>query len=115
KYSDLIVDQNASEKDKINSIILKLNGLGKLSNDVVRDWNTVYQWAMNDGLTLNVNNKLEDMLAKGQFNTIIDALVSEIGDLTTLTTPQKDTVVHSINSLQSEVTTNTSAITTNTA
>lgn len=106
KYSDLIIDQNASEKDKINSIILKLNALGKLSNDVVRDWNTVYQWAMNDGLTQDVNNKLEDMLAKGQLKSITDALVAEIGDLTTLTTPQKDTVVHSINSLQSEVTTN---------
>lgn len=110
KYSDLIIDQNASEKDKINSIILKLNALGKLSNDVVRDWNTVYQWAMNDGLTQDVNNKLEDMLAKGQLKSITDALVAEIGDLTTLTTPQKDTVVHSINSLQSEVTTNTAEL-----
>jgi hypothetical protein len=78
KYQDLIVDQNADEKDKINQIIQKLNALGKLSNDVVRDWNTVYQWAMNDGLTQNVVDKINQMFADGSFNSIIDGYSTQI-------------------------------------
>jgi hypothetical protein len=78
KYQDLIVDQNASEKDKINQIIQKLNALGKLSNDVVRDLNTVYQWAMNEGLTQNVVDKINQMFADGSFNEIIDGYSTQI-------------------------------------
>jgi hypothetical protein len=114
QYNELLNDQNQDVMSKINSIIDYLNQVGKLSNDVVRDWNTVYQWLMNDGLTTGINNKLEDMLAKGEFNTIISTIVAEIGDLTTLTTNQKDTIVHAINSIESQVTTNTTNITANT-
>jgi hypothetical protein len=78
KYQDLIVDQNASEADKINQIIFKLNALGKLSNDVVRDWNSVYQWAMNDGLTQNVVDKINQMFTDGSFNNIIDGYSTQI-------------------------------------
>jgi hypothetical protein len=98
KYKDLIIDQNATEKDKINQIIVKLNALGKLSNDVVRDWNTVYQWTMNDGLATDVNNKLEDMRAKGEINDILNNIFNHLaGDLTELHTSVKDTLVNAIN------------------
>jgi hypothetical protein len=105
QYDELFNDQNQNVMDKINSIIDYLNQVGKLTNDVVKDWNTVYQWVMNDGLTTDVNNKLEDMLAKGELNSIIDFLVSKMGDLTTLTTTDKTTIVNAINSLKSELTT----------
>jgi hypothetical protein len=104
-YDELLNDQNANVMDKINSIIDYLNQVGKLTNDVVKDWNTVYQWVMNEGLTTDVNNKLEDMLAKGELTTIIDVLVSRIGDLTALTTTDKTTIVNAINSLKSDLTT----------
>jgi hypothetical protein len=98
KYQDLIVDQNASEADKINQIIFKLNSLGKLSNDVVRDWNTVYQWAMNDGLATDVSNKVEAMRASGELDTVLQSVFNALtGDMTTLHTNAKDTTVNAIN------------------
>jgi hypothetical protein len=98
KYQDLIIDQNATEKDKINQIIQKLNALGKLSNDVVRDWNTVYQWAMNDGLKTDVDNKVEAMKANGELDTLLQGVFASLaGDMTTLHTTAKDTLVNSIN------------------
>jgi hypothetical protein len=123
KYKDLIIDQNTTEKDKINQIIVKLNTLGKLSNDVVRDWNTVYQWAMNDGLATDVNNKLEDMRAKGEINDILNNIFNHLaGDLTELHTSVKDTLVNAINEVddlakqnQTDIETNTADIETNTA
>jgi hypothetical protein len=107
-YEELFNDQNANVMDRINSIIDYLNQVGKLTNDVVKDWNTVYNWVMNDGLTTDVNNKIEAMNASGELNTILSSLFnSEIGDLTTLITPQKDKVVNAINSLKSLVDANT--------
>jgi parallel beta-helix repeat protein len=98
KYQDLIVDQNADERDKINQIIQKLNALGKLSNDVVRDWNTVYQWTMNDGLTQAVDNKLEAMKSDGEISTLLQNIYNSlVGDMTTLHTTAKDTFVNVIN------------------
>jgi hypothetical protein len=123
KYQDLIIDQNATEKDKINQIIVKLNALGKLSNDVVRDWNTVYKWVMNDGLVTDVNNKIEAMNASGELATLLhDIFISLTGDMTTLHTNAKDTTVNAINEIddlakqnQSDIATNTANIEANTA
>ena len=96
-YEQLFTDQNASVPDKINQIVTYLNQVGKLTNDVVRDWNTVYQWVMGDGLTTDVNNKLETMLANHEFDPIMNTILTKIGDLTQLQTVDKDTLVHAIN------------------
>jgi hypothetical protein len=101
KYQDLVPDQDATILDKVNSIIQSLNQVGKLTNDVVKDWNTVYQWAMNDGLTQNVSDKLEDMLAKGEFDSLIANIVALVGDVTQLTTTDKSTIVGAVNELES--------------
>jgi hypothetical protein len=54
QYDELLNDQNQNVMDKINSIIDYLNQVGKLTNDVVKDWNTVYQYVMGmSGSTLN--------------------------------------------------------------
>lgn len=111
KYSSLIVDQNATEADKINQIITQLNALGKLSNDVVRNWNTVYQWCMNDGLTTDVNNKIEEMNASGELNSILTSLFNtEIGDLTTLKTTAKNNIVAAINENQTNIASNAASL-----
>jgi hypothetical protein len=109
-YQEFFNDQNANVMDRINSIIDYLNQVGKLTNDVVKDWNTVYQWVMNDGLTTDVSNKLETMLANHEFDSLISTIVTLVGDLTTLTTSDKTTIVNAINSLKSEVNTNTSQL-----
>jgi hypothetical protein len=54
QYDELLNDQNQNVMDKINSIIDYLNQVGKLTNDVVKDWNTVYQYVMGlSGTTAN--------------------------------------------------------------
>jgi lysophospholipase L1-like esterase len=75
KYKDLIPDNDATILEKINSIIDYLNKVGKLTNDVVKDWNVVYQWVMNDGLTTDVKNKIDEMTANGYFDGLIQSLV----------------------------------------
>jgi hypothetical protein len=105
QYNELLNDQNVNIMDKVNSIIDYLNQVGKLTNDVVKDWNTVYQWVMNDGLTTDVNNKLEQMLANHEFDSIISTVVALVGDLNTLTTTDKTTIVNAINSLKTDLNT----------
>jgi hypothetical protein len=98
KYEQFVPDQNASVLDKINSIIAELNAIGQLSNNVVKDWNTVYQWCMNDGLQTDVNNKLEDMRTNGEISDILNNIFDNLtGDMTTLHTTAKDKLVNSIN------------------
>lgn len=106
-YEELLKDQNASVIDKINSIIVYLNSVGKLTSDVVKNWNTVYNWVMNDGLTTGINNKLEDMLAKGEFDPIFTNILTKIGDITTLTTTDKSNLTNAINELVSKINENT--------
>lgn len=98
KYNTLVVDQNASILDKINSIITGLNATGKLTNDVVQNWNTVMNWVMNDGLTTDVNNKLDAMVTSGFFSdAILNDVTPFIGTLANLHTAVKDTLVNAIN------------------
>lgn len=116
KYSDLIVDQNASETDKINQIITQLNALGKLSNDVVRNWNTVYQWTMNDGLTTDVSNKVEEMKANGELDTVLQSVFASLaGDLSALHTTAKDNLVNSINEVDDLAKSNAASLAENTS
>jgi hypothetical protein len=54
QYDELFNDQNANVMDRINSIVDYLNQVGKLTNDVVKDWNTVFQFLMGlSGTTTN--------------------------------------------------------------
>jgi predicted esterase len=108
KYVDLIPSNDATIMDKLNSIIVYLNKVGKLTNDVVKDWNVVYQWVMNDGLTADVSAKIEDMLTKGALNPLINP------DLTQLTTADKTSLVHAINENTGKINTNTANVTANT-
>jgi hypothetical protein len=111
KYEEFIPDQNASVIDKINAIIQTLNQVGTLTNDVVKDWNTVYQWCMNDGLQTDVNNKIDEELAKGTFDAILTSLFTPVvGDLTALQTADKGNLVAAINDLQAEADSNKNLI-----
>jgi hypothetical protein len=54
KYNELLDDQNTNVMDRINTIVEYLNQVGKLTNDVVKDWNVVYQYVMGlSGTTAN--------------------------------------------------------------
>jgi hypothetical protein len=84
KYEQFIPNiEGMGVPDKINAIIQYLNRIGKLSNDVVADWNKVMVWVMDEGLTDNVNAKIDDMVAKGTFDTLLNGMFDEINNANT--------------------------------
>jgi hypothetical protein len=84
KYELLLPDANTDITVKINSVINYLNTVGKLTNDVVKDWNTVMQWVLNDGLTQTVSDKIDQMFTDGKFDEIISHYSDQIvSDFTT--------------------------------
>jgi hypothetical protein len=94
KYNELLDDQNENVMDRINTIVAYLNQVGKLTNDVVKDWNLVYQWVMNDGLTTDLTNAINS----GAFNSVLATIYNvELGDLTQLQTVDKSNLVAAIN------------------
>jgi hypothetical protein len=79
KYEQFIPNiEGMGVPDKINAIIQYLNRIGKLSNDVVADWNKVMVWVMDEGLTDNVNAKIDDMVSQGTFDVLLNGMMDEI-------------------------------------
>jgi lysophospholipase L1-like esterase len=136
KYESLVDDETAVI-DKLNKIITYLNSVGKLTNDVVKNWNTVMNWVLNDGLLENVNDKLTDMINKGQLDSLINSVLAikanqsdlnitnnnvalnasaiasnnaKIGDLTTSNTTDKSSVVNMIKEVKTQANTNATSI-----
>lgn len=76
KYYDgflpMAFDDSLSMLEKVNKIQQYCNQIGVNFNDVVTQWNTVMDWVMNDGLTTDVATKLDDWLANGTINNIIN-------------------------------------------
>jgi hypothetical protein len=84
KYEQFIPNiEGMGVPDKINAIIQYLNRIGKLSNDVVADWNKVMVWVMDEGLTDNVNSKIDDMVSKGTFDTLLNGMFDDINNANT--------------------------------
>ena len=82
KFEDFTpAPDNADMTVKINSLIAYLNSVGKLTNDVVKDWNNVMQWVMDEGLTEGVSDKVEQLIADNKLNELIDPIVAVITDL----------------------------------
>jgi hypothetical protein len=86
---------------KMNKIIKTLGDIGQLSNDLVTQWNTVMEWVMNDGLTDDVNNKLDSMVTDGTLTSLIS--VEILGDVSNLTTNTKLTIVDAVNEVNSSL------------
>jgi hypothetical protein len=68
---------------KTNSIIQYLNRIGKLNNDVVADWNKVMTWVMGEGLQDATNTKIDDLIAKGTFDDLLQTMFDEINTANT--------------------------------
>jgi hypothetical protein len=74
KYEQFIPNiEGMGVPDKINAIIQYLNRIGKLSNDVVADWNKVMVWVMDEGLSDSVNMKIDDLISKGTFDELLSS------------------------------------------
>jgi hypothetical protein len=79
KYEQFIPNiEGMGVPDKINAIIQYLNRIGKLSNDVVADWNKVMVWVMDEGLTDAINAKVDDMASKGTLDGLLQPFLDEI-------------------------------------
>jgi hypothetical protein len=96
KFETLSVDQQQTVTDKINSLVDAINSMYSINNQIIKQWNDVMQWALNDGLQQNVQNSFNSAVSAGTFDTLFNTVM---GDKTTLLTADKDTVVHAINDL----------------
>jgi hypothetical protein len=103
QYESLVLPDEASILVKINSMVEYLNSVGKLSNDVVKNWNNVMDWVLNDGLTTDVSAKIDKMQTDGVFDTIFNTNIApSLGNLSELTTADKTNLVHALNEVKAE-------------
>jgi hypothetical protein len=72
RYLPNAFDDSMTILQKMNKIIKYCNDMGTLSNSVVTQWNSVMTWVMGDGLTADVNSKLDSMVADGTLDAIIN-------------------------------------------
>ncbi|MCU7526710.1 MAG: hypothetical protein HF308_19735, partial [Ignavibacteria bacterium] len=100
-YLPTAFDESMTLIQKMNKIIKTLADIGQLSNDLVAQWNTVMEWVMNDGLTEDVNNKLDSMVTDGTLTSLIS--VEILGDVSKLTTNTKLTIVDAVNEVNSSL------------
>lgn len=112
RYLPSAFDDSLTMLEKINKTIEHLNQIGEISNSVVEQWNDVMEWILNNGLTEEVNAKLQEMVQNGtmdtiinenifnELNTIINNVNQNVGDISNLATEIVDDVVSAVNSLE---------------
>ena len=114
RYLPTAFDEGMTLLEKMNKVIVSLNQIGMLSNNVLDQWNQVMDWIMSDGLDSAMDAKINAMLADGSLATVIGNAITnlgnEIGDITTLTTTNKTSIVAALNGLESEIGTTKAAI-----
>lgn len=82
KFEDFTpAPDNADITVKINSLISYLNSVGRLTNDVVTDWNNVMTWALNEGLKEATDDKIDDLISSGKLPELVEPFVNEITSL----------------------------------
>lgn len=72
RYIETAFDSSETILEKINAVIVRLNQIGKLSNDVIDQWNKVMEWIMENGLEDYVSNKIDSYLSNGVIDTLIE-------------------------------------------
>jgi hypothetical protein len=94
RYLPTAFDESMTVLEKMNKIIQFCNTIGTTTNDVITQWNQVMAWVMSDGITTDISNKLDAMLADGSFNTIINTeiLGSKSSILLSNTQPTKEDI-----------------------
>lgn len=73
RYLPTAFDESMSLLEKVNKIIDYLNETGRITNDIVEQWNEVMEWVMNEKLGEDVSLKLEEMANNGVLEKIINA------------------------------------------
>lgn len=79
RYLPTAYDENMSLLQKVNKVIYYLNETGKLTNEVVSQWNELMEWVLNDGLEESIVTRLDEMVLDGTLDNIINQTIfSEI-------------------------------------
>jgi hypothetical protein len=91
RYLPTAFNEGLTLLQKLNKIIQYLNESGKLVNDVVKQWNEVFDWVMGEGLSEAVKVELDSMLADGTFDTLINETI--FNDLNTKINKASDSPV----------------------
>jgi parallel beta-helix repeat protein len=72
RYLPTAFDESLSLLEKVNKVIRKLGEIGLITNDLIKQWNEVMEWVLGDGLNESVQERLDEMVADGTFDTIIN-------------------------------------------
>lgn len=72
RYLPTAFDESMTLLEKMNKIINYLNETGELVNGVIEKWVEVMDWVLNEGLSEAVIERLDEMVADGTFDTIIN-------------------------------------------
>ena len=96
RYIPSAFDNSLSILEKINKVIHQMNQIGVITNDLIEQWNNMYEWITGEGITETVEKLIDEKIADGTFDALFDIIV---GDLSLLTTMDKTDIVHAINSV----------------
>src|SRR5690606_18299365 len=72
RYLPTTFDESMTLLEKMNKVIIYLNQIGELTNQVVEQWNEVMDWLLNQNLKELVEAKLEEWLADGTLQDILE-------------------------------------------
>jgi hypothetical protein len=72
RYLPTAFDDSLSMLQKVNKIIQYLNENGLLMGDLIKQWDEIVEWVMNEGLSESVVTKLDEMVANGTMATLIN-------------------------------------------
>jgi hypothetical protein len=78
RYLPTAFDNSLSLLEKVNMAIQKLAEIGKITNDLVTQWNGVMEWIINEGLEDTVNAKIQQMYDDGILDDLIDNLIRSL-------------------------------------
>ena len=96
------------------TLIPKINEDGERVNELIDLFNQLKDYVDNYFENLDVqdeiNNKLDEMVEDGTFDVIFAQVDAKIGDLSSLTTSDKSSIVAGVNEVKSEADTNASSI-----
>jgi lysophospholipase L1-like esterase len=97
RYLPTAYDESLSLLQKVNKIIQYVNSTSDVLNGVITQWDSVMDWVMNDGLTQDVNDKLDSMVTDGTFDSFINGTVfggfnTRLGNLETDKTNTNTTI-----------------------
>ena len=93
-YLPTAFDESLSILQKLNKMIKKMNELGYITNNIVKQWNELIKWIIDEGLEEIVNIKIQELVDNGTFTKIIGDI---LGDLSKLKTTYKDDIVGAVN------------------